>query len=186
MALLKMTYLKTFIWNWETYCNTCIIRRLKLEIPRLWTTIYFKLSSSRKSNIKVVKINFKVGKSNFKVGKSNFKVENSEIKVCVSNFKAEKIYFKVGNSNFQVGILKEKNFNIALIRFHRIPFKYVFFSRFASSVEVELYNIFFNSKIVNNEVIIKRTWIKDLPLLTWPGLAFVVLTWINLCPIDID
>lgn len=120
MALLKMTYLKTFIWNWETYCNTCIIRRLKLEIPRLWTTIYFKLSSSRKSNIKVVK-------TNFKVGKSNFKVENSEIKVCESNFKDEKIYFKVGNSNFQVGILKEKNFNIALIRFHRIPFKYVFF-----------------------------------------------------------
>lgn len=121
---------KTFIWNWETYCNTCIIRRLKLEIPRLWTTIYFKLSSSRKSNIKVVKINFKVGKSNFKVGKSNFKVENSEIKVCVSNFKDEKIYFKVGNSNFQVGIFKEKNFNIALIRFHRIPFKYVFFFKF--------------------------------------------------------
>lgn len=120
MALLKMTYLKTFIWNWETYCNTCIIRRLKLEIPRLWTTIYFKLSSSRKSNIKVVK-------TNFKVGKSNFKVENSEIKVCESNFKDEKIYFKVGNSNFQVGILKEKIFNIALIRFHRIPFKYVFF-----------------------------------------------------------
>lgn len=105
MALLKMTYLKTFIWNWETYCNTCIIRRLKLEIPRLWTTIYFKLSSSRKSNIKVVK-------TNFKVGKSNFKVENSEIKVCESNFKDEKIYFKVGNSNFQVGILKERHFNI--------------------------------------------------------------------------
>lgn len=121
MALLKMTYLKTFIWNWETYCNTCIIRRLKLEIPRLWTTIYFKLSSSRKSNIKVVKINSKVGKSNFKVGKSNFKVENSEIKVCVSNFKDEKIYFKVGNSNIQVGIFKEKILTLHLyasIEFH--------------------------------------------------------------------
>lgn len=122
MALLKMTYLKTFIWNWETYCNTCIIRRLKLEIPRLWTTIYFKLSSSRKSNIKVVK-------TNFKVGKSNFKVENSEIKVCESNFKDEKIYFKVGNSNIQVGIFKEKILTLHLyasIEFHLNMFFFKF------------------------------------------------------------
>lgn len=99
MVLLKMIYLKIFIWNWEIYCNICIIRRLKLEILRLWIIIYFKFLSLRKFNIKVVKINVKVGKFNFKVGKLNFKVENFEIKVCVFNFKDEKIYFKVWNFN---------------------------------------------------------------------------------------
>lgn len=75
---------------------------------------------------------------------------------------------------------------MALIRFRIISYMYGLFLSFASHVESGLYTIFFNSKNVNNEMILKRPWIKYLSLLNLPELTVVVLTLINLCRFDLN